>query len=73
MTKIEDRENIESNKGKATNNTQGIPIRLSTEFSAETLQARREGRNTFQMMKGKKHDNQEYSTEQGSHSDATEK
>ena len=31
---------IESNKGKATNNTQGIPIRITTDLSIETLQAK---------------------------------
>ena len=32
----------------------GIPIRLSADFSAETLQARREWHNIFKVMKGKK-------------------
>ena len=31
----------------------GIPIRLSTDFSAETLQARREWHDILNMMKGK--------------------
>ena len=31
----------------------GTPIRLSADFSPETLQARREWHNTFKMMKGK--------------------
>ena len=31
----------------------GIPIRLSTDLSAETLQARREWQDIFEMMKGK--------------------
>ena len=31
----------------------GIPIRLSSDFSAETLQARREWQDIFKMMKGK--------------------
>ena len=50
----------------------GIPIRLSADFSAETWQARREWYNTFKGMKGKTY-NQEYSTQQGSSSDLTEK
>ena len=37
---------------------EGILIRLSADFSAETLQARREWHNIFQMMKGKSY-NQE--------------
>ena len=49
----------------------GILLRLSADFSKETLQARREWHNIFQMMKGKNY-NQEYSTWQGS-SDLTEK
>ena len=31
----------------------GIPISLSADFSAETLQARRERHDTFKVMKGK--------------------
>ena len=48
------KKNIKSNKGKTTNNTQGKHIKLSADFSAETLQARREWHNTFKLMKGKK-------------------
>ena len=36
------RADIKSSKGKATNNTQGIPIRITTDLSIETLQASRE-------------------------------
>ena len=36
-----------------TNNIQGTPIRLTADFSAETLQARREWHDIFQVMKGK--------------------
>ena len=45
----------------------GTPIRLSADFLAETLQAR--------VMKGKKEktSNQDYFTQQGSHSDLKEK
>ena len=32
----------------------GIPIRLSAEFSAETLKGRREWQDIFRVMKGKK-------------------
>ena len=46
-----------------------ISIRLSPNFSAETLQARREWHNIFKVIKGKTYD-QEYSTQQSSHSDS---
>ena len=36
-----------------TNNIQGTPIRLTADFSAETLQARREWHDIFKMTKGK--------------------
>ena len=45
----------------------GIPIRLTADLSAETLQARREWQDIFKVMKGKTY-NQDYSTQQGSHS-----
>ena len=35
------------------NNIQGTPVRVSADFSTETLQARREWQNTFKVMKGK--------------------
>ena len=35
------------------NNTQGKPIRLTADFSAETLQARREWHDILKVMKGK--------------------
>ena len=41
---------------------------LSADFSAETLQDRREWHDILKGMKGKNY-NQEYSTQQGSHSD----
>ena len=47
------RKNIKSSKGKTTNNTQGIPIRLTAELSAETLQARSEWQDIFKVMKEK--------------------
>ena len=39
--------------GKATNNIKGIPIRLTDDPSAETLQARREWQDILKVMKGK--------------------
>ena len=50
----------------------GIPMRLTVDLSAETLQARREWQNIFKVMKGNNLQ-QDYSTQQGSHSDSTEK
>ena len=47
------RAHIKSSKGKATNNTQGIPIRITADLSIETLQARREGQDILQVMKEK--------------------
>ena len=44
---------IESSKGKMANNIKGTPIRLTADFSAETLQARREWHEIFKVMKGK--------------------
>ena len=45
------RTNIKSSKGKTTNNTQGIPIRITADLSIETLQARREWQDILKMMK----------------------
>ena len=62
MTKIKDKERIvksASEKQQITYN--GIPIRLSADFSAETLQARREWHNIIQVMKRNIY-NQEYFT-----------
>jgi len=47
------RTNTKSNKGKETNNTQGIPIRITTDLSIETLQARREWQDILKVMKEK--------------------
>ena len=45
----------------------GIHIKLTAEFSAETLHASRERNNIFKLLKGKTY-NLEYSTQQGYHS-----
>ena len=37
-----------------TNNNKGTPIRLTADFSAETLQARKEWHDILKVMKGKK-------------------
>ena len=44
-------ENIKSSKGKIT--YKEVPIRLTADVSAETLQARREWQDIFKVMKGK--------------------
>ena len=57
LTKIKDRKIIkrkiiESNNGKITT-YKGTPIRLTADFSSETVQARREWHDIFKEMKGK--------------------
>ena len=47
------RTNIKSSKGKTTNNSQGIPIRITADLSIETLQARREWQDILTGMKEK--------------------
>ena len=52
--KIKDKERIlEAARQKNTVTYKGIPIRLSDDFSKETLQARRGWKEVFQVMKGK--------------------
>ena len=54
LTKIKDKEKIlKAAKEKQQKTYKGIPIKLSTDFSAETLQARRAWHNVFKVMKGK--------------------
>ena len=50
----------------------GNPIGLTANLSAETLQARREWQDIFKVLKGKIY-NQNYCTQQGSHSKLMEK
>ena len=47
------RSNIKSSKGKATKTHKGIPIRITADLSAETLQARREWQEILKVMKDK--------------------
>ena len=47
------RTNIKSSKGKTTNNTQGIHIRIAADLSIEALQARRQWQNILKVMKEK--------------------
>ena len=44
---------MKATKEKQQISYKGIPIRLSADFSAETLQARREWHDIFKVMKGK--------------------
>ena len=55
LTKIKDKEKIlKAAREKKQVTYKGTPIRLSADFSAETLQSRREWHDIFNMMKGKK-------------------
>ena len=54
LPKIKDKERIlKAARGKETVTYKGVPIRLSTDFSKETLQGRRGWKEVFQVMKGK--------------------
>ena len=54
LPKIKDKERIlEAAREKDTVTYKGVPIRLSADFSKETLQARRSWKEVFQVMKGK--------------------
>ena len=44
---------LEAAREKETVTYKGVPIRLSADFSKETLQARRGWKEVFQVMKGK--------------------
>ena len=51
----------------------GIPIKLLTgDLSVETLQARKEWQDILKVIKGEKPYTQDYSSQQGSHSDSME-
>ena len=54
LPKITQKERIlEAAREKETGTYKGVPIRLSADFSKETLQARRGWQEVFQVMKGK--------------------
>ena len=54
LAKMKDKERIlEATGEKDTVTYKGVPIRLSADFSKETLQARRDWQEVFQVMKGK--------------------
>ena len=52
LLKIKDKEKNLAVRGKETVTYKGVPIRLSADFSKETLQARRGWKEVFQVMKG---------------------
>ena len=54
LPKIKEKERIlEAAREKETVTYKGVPIRLSADFSKETLHARRDWQEVFQVMKGK--------------------
>ena len=54
MPKIKDKERIlKAEKEKETVTYRGVPIRLSADFSKETLQARRDRQEIFKVMKSR--------------------
>ena len=54
LPKIKDKERIlKAAREKETVTYKGVPIRMSADFSKETLQARRGWKEVFQVMKGK--------------------
>ena len=54
LPKVKDKERIlKAARGKETVTYKGVPIRLSADFSQESLQARRDWQEVFQVMKGK--------------------
>ena len=54
LAKINDKERIlKAARERETVTYKGVPIRLSADFSKETLQARRDWKEVFQVMKGK--------------------
>ena len=54
LPKIKDKERIlKVARGKETVTYKGVPIRLSANFSKETVQARRGWKEVFEVMKGK--------------------
>ena len=54
MPKVKDKERIlKAAREKETSTYKGVPIRLSADFSKETLQSRRGCKEVFRIMKGK--------------------
>ena len=69
LTKTKHKERIlKAAREKQQVTYKGNPIHLTTDLSAETVQARKEGQDIFKVRNRKKIYNQDYSTQQGSHS-----
>ena len=67
LPKIKDKKRIlEAAKEKETITYKGVPIRLSADFSKETLQARRGWKEVFKVMKARTYI-QDYSIQQSYH------
>ena len=67
MSKLKDKERIlKAAREKQLVTYRGVPIRLSTDFSKETLQTRRNWQEIFKVMKSKDY-NQDYSIQQSYH------
>ena len=68
LTKIKHKERIlKATREKQQVTYKGNPICLIADLSAETLQARREKQDIYKVLQGK-NINQDYCTQQGSHS-----
>ena len=73
LTKIKHKKQIlKTAREKQQITYKGITKRLTVDLPAEALQARREWEDVFKIMRGKAY-NQEYSAQQGYHSDSKEK
>ena len=73
LTKIKFKEKkLKAAREKQKITYKGIPVRLSADFSVETLQARREWQGILKVLK-EKNLQPRLLTQQGSHSDLTEK
>ena len=53
LPKIKEERILKASREKETVTYKGVPIRLSADFSKETLQARRGWKEVFEVMKGK--------------------
>ena len=74
LTKTKHKEKIlKAAREKQQVTYKGNPVHLTVDLSAETLQARKEWQDIFKVLKGKKIYNQDYCTQQGSHSKLMEK
>ena len=68
MTKVKIKRTLKAARGKERATHKGVPIRLSADFSKESLQARRGWKEVFKVMKGKDlHERQDDSVQQSYH------